>query len=121
MKALETPKELATRIGWPLARVYRLINERRIEYVRVGSRKHIPAGAFERFIVDNKEEPCQEETLAPGSSGLKNVAASTSYGPKVDAAASARLAQQIAQSLKSRSRNFCGVGEAKGPQSLRKR
>jgi hypothetical protein len=43
-------------------KIRHLINTRAIEHVWIGSRVHVPMGAFARFIETNKITPCQDET-----------------------------------------------------------
>ena len=102
---LETPKELAARVGVKERQIRHLIDTRQIEHVWIGCRVHIPAGAFTRFLEANKVKPCQDETKDPVSVGSQNASASTSPGPSTVAAASARLARQTASKLKSSSQN----------------
>ena len=45
---LETPKELAARVNLSERQVRRLIQTRQLEHVMIGSRAHIPSGAFAR-------------------------------------------------------------------------
>ena len=47
---VETPKELAARVGLNEGRIRYLIQTRQIEHVRIGSRVLIPVGAFARFL-----------------------------------------------------------------------
>jgi hypothetical protein len=47
---LETPKQLAARIGLSERQVRHLIQTRQLEHVMIGCRVHIPVGAFARFI-----------------------------------------------------------------------
>jgi len=100
-ECLETPTQLAARVGVPVRKIRHLISTRAIEHVWIGSRVHVPRGAFARFIETNKVNPCQEETKGRVYAGSTNAAASTSPGPSVVAAASARLARQTANKLKS--------------------
>ena len=102
---LETPKQLAARVGLSERQVRHLIQTRQLEHIMIGCRVHIPAGAFTRFLEATKVSPCQDETRAPGSAGSTSAAASTSPGPSAAAAASAALARQTANKLKSRSPN----------------
>ena len=62
---LETPRQLADRVGLSERKVRHLIQTRQLEYVMVGSRIHIPRGAFARFIEANRVTPCQDETKVP--------------------------------------------------------
>ena|SRR5215471_11496582 len=84
---LETPKELAARVGITARQVRHLIQTRQLEHVLIGCRIHIPAGAFARFLAN--------------SPGLNTAAA-----------ASAALARQTANKLKSSSRNFSSSATA---------
>lgn len=103
-ECLETPRQLAKRVGVTERKIRHLINTRAIEHVRIGSRVHIPMGAFARFIETNKVNPCQDETTGPVFVGSKSAIASTSHGANAVAAASARQAQVTANKLKSLSR-----------------
>ena len=98
---LETPRQLADRVGLSERQVRHLIQTRQLEYVMVGSRIHIPGGAFARFVDANRVTPCQDETKVPVFVGSQSASASTSPGPRTAAAASARLARQTANKLKS--------------------
>ena len=102
---LETPKELAERVGVKEGRIRHLIRTRQIEHVWIGNRVHIPNGAFTRFLEARKVKPCHDEIKDLAFVGSKSAAASTSPGPTMVAAASARLARQTANKLKSSLRN----------------
>ena len=102
---LETPKEFAERVGLTVRKVRYLINTKQIEHVWIGSRVHIPKGAYARFIEAKKVTPCQDETRAPVSVGSISATASTSFGLNTVAAASSQRAQATANKLKSLSRN----------------
>ncbi len=56
---LESPKELAERIGWPLARVRKLIRTKQVRHVKIGGLYFIPAGAMEDFLTKKTVEPQQ--------------------------------------------------------------
>src|SRR5262245_33992195 len=88
---LETPKQLAARVGISERQVRHLIQTQQLEYVRIGCRTHIPMGAFSRFLESKKVLPCQDETRDRASGGLPSAAASTSPGLKTVAAGSAAL------------------------------
>ena len=103
MTPLETPKQLAARVGLKERSIRALINSGRLEHVMIGCRVHIPAGAFERFIEANKVTPCQSETTARGCNGLPTGAPITSHGQNAVAATSAALTRQIAEKLKQSS------------------
>jgi len=112
---LETTKQLAARVGLSDRQVRHLIQTRQLEHVMIGQRVHIPLGAFARFLEANKVTPCQDETRDHACAGSKSEAATTSHGPSEDAAASARLARQTANKLKSRSPSGCKAeGEPRG-------
>jgi excisionase family DNA binding protein len=53
----ESPAEAATRIGWPLARVRRLIRSHKVRHVRVGGLYLLPHGALAEFLEANTVEP----------------------------------------------------------------
>jgi len=55
--SLETPRELAVRIGWPLRRIRMLINANQIRHIRIGGTIHVPEGAIEEFLEANMVEP----------------------------------------------------------------
>ena len=57
---LETPKQLAKRVGVTEQKIRHLINNREIQHVWIGARVHIPMGAFARFIETKKVKSCQE-------------------------------------------------------------
>ena len=59
---LETPKEVAARVGITVRQVRYLIQTRQLEYVLIGCRPHVPVGAFSRFLERKKVPPCQDET-----------------------------------------------------------
>ncbi len=107
---LETPKQLAARVGLSERQVRHLIQTRQLEYVLIGSRPHVPVGAFSRFLEDKKVLPWRGETKDQGSVGSTSVTGSTLRGRTGAAAASARLARQTANKLKSSSRSGCSTG-----------
>ena len=104
-ECLETPKQLAKRVGLTEGKIRHLINTRQLEHVWIGSRVHVPKGAFGRFIEAKKVTPCQDEIKVPVSVGSKNATVSTSPGLNTVAAASAARARQTAKKLKSSSQN----------------
>ena len=115
---LETPKQLAARVGVKERHIRHLINTRQIEHVRIGSRVHIPFGAFARFVETNKVKPCHDETKDPVCATSKNVIASTSHGQNAVAAASAQRARATANRLKSSSRSGCKSKAAAAAQVI---
>jgi hypothetical protein len=60
---LETPKELAARIGLSERKIRHLIQTRQLEPVMIGCR-----GAFARLVEAKKVMPCQEEIRVPVAS-----------------------------------------------------
>jgi hypothetical protein len=102
---LETPKQLTERVGVNEQKIRRLILNRQIEHVWIGSRVHIPVGAFARFIELKKVTPCQDETTGHVFVGSKSAGASKLHGANTVAAVSAQQAQATANKLKSLSRS----------------
>lgn len=76
-----------------------------LEHVLIGSRKMIPEGAFERFTCERTVKACRDPEKGPASGFIENERATTFIGAKTVAAGSARRALQIANALKSSSRN----------------
>ena len=118
---LETPKQLALRIGISERKIRHLIETGQLEHVMIGCRVHIPVGAFARFIEATKVLPCPGETKDHGSAGSTSEAAFTLYGPSEAAAASAALARQTANRLKSSSPNSCNSGTDEQARVIRLR
>jgi hypothetical protein len=107
---LETPKQLAARVGLSERQVRHLIQSGQLEHVLIGCRVHIPVGAFARFLKAKKVLPCQDEIGDRISTGTGTAPAGISPGPSEAAAASAALARQTARKLKSLSPNSCNSG-----------
>ncbi len=61
-ECLETPKQLAERVGLTERQIRHLIKTRQLEHVWIGCRVHVPTGAFARFLEARKVTPCQDET-----------------------------------------------------------
>src|SRR5204862_6317316 len=103
---LETPKQLARRVGVSERQIRQLIHTEQLEYVLIGCRVLIPIGAFSSYIDAKKVAPSwQGETKDRGSVGSINEPPITSCGPNAVAAASARLVRQTAKMLRTASRN----------------
>jgi excisionase family DNA binding protein len=115
---LETPKQLAARIGLTERQVRHLIQTRQIEHVMIGCRVLIPVGAFAKFLETKKVRPCPDATKDHDSVGSKSALASMSSGPNAAAAASAQLARRTANRLKSFSRNGCNAEDAAPAQVI---
>jgi excisionase family DNA binding protein len=118
---LETPKQLARRVGLSEGQVRHLINTNQLEFVPIGERKRIPSGAFERFIEERSVKPCRDKIKDRGFVGSTSANASTSHGPKAVAAVSAQLARQTAKKLKSNSRNGSALEGSAEAQVIRLR
>ncbi|WP_405405238.1 helix-turn-helix domain-containing protein [Paracoccus sp. Ld10] len=58
---LETPKELANRLGWPERRVRSLITSKQLRHVKVGGMYFVPTGAFDEFLKAHMVEPDQSQ------------------------------------------------------------
>ena len=111
--SLETPKQLAARVGLKDRQIRRLIAIGQLESVQVGCRKYIPRSAWPRFL--SKAEmvkPCQDETKAPSSVGSPSAVAITLPGQRGAGAASAALARQTARKLKQSSGNGSTLEDA---------
>lgn len=105
---LETPKQLAARVGITERQVRHLIASQQLDHVMIGCRVHIPLGAFARFLEASKVKASWHgETKDQSCAGSTSAAAITSAGPSEAAAASAARARQTAKLLKSRSPNSC--------------
>lgn len=105
---LETPKQLAARVNVTERQIRHLIQTRQLEHVLIGCRVHIPVGAFTRYIDANKVTPAWHgETKDRACAGSASEASITSSGLSAAAAASARLARQTANRLKTSSRIGC--------------
>jgi excisionase family DNA binding protein len=102
---LETARQLAKRVGISEQKVRYLLKTKQLEHVMIGSRAHIPKGAFSRFLAARTVAPCPDETKAQSCVGSRSVTVSTSPGLNTVAAASAQLARQTAEKLKSLSQN----------------
>ena len=116
---LETPKQLAQHVGLSQRQVRRLINDGLLDHVYVGSRIMIPTGAWARYLERSIIRSWPDGTKGRVSSGSASATAITSYGLRTDAAASARLARQIANKLKSSSKNGFGPESAEPAPVIR--
>lgn len=102
---LETPKQLAMRVGLTVGAIHRLMNDGKLSFVQIGTRRRIPPGTWESYIETNTVRPCRDAIKDQSSNFLLSAGASTSFGQNGAAAASAALVRQTAQRLKSSSRN----------------
>ena len=104
---VETPKQLAVRVGISEYQVRELIRTGQLGHVRIGDRKFIPRGAWPRYLEANMKggTPWQDETRGQDSSGTDTVPPIISVGPKMDAAMSAARTQAISKRLKQSSQS----------------
>jgi excisionase family DNA binding protein len=116
-RPVETIKQLAERTGLSKRTIRSIIQSGELEHVCIVKRKYVPEGAFERYVDRNTVRPCRDETKVPSCVGSPNVGATTSPGPSMAAAASARLALQTANELKKSLGNGC-TSEAGGPAQV---
>jgi excisionase family DNA binding protein len=59
---LESPKQLADRIGWPERRIRNLIAAKKLRHHRVGGSILIPTTAFTELLQQTEIEPCNVVT-----------------------------------------------------------
>jgi len=107
---VETPKQVAERVGVSDYLIRQLIRTGELEHVRIGGRIFIPNGAWTRYVAANTKggRECQGETMDRDSAFSKIEVCGTSVGQTLvsqDAAASARLVRQTARRLRHSSRN----------------
>jgi excisionase family DNA binding protein len=62
--AYESPSEAASRLGWPLARVRKLIRGQQVRHVKLGGIYLLPHGALEEYLEANTVEPIRSERRA---------------------------------------------------------
>lgn len=55
--AYESPAEAASRLGWPLARVRKLIRSQQVRHVKVGGIYLLPQGSLEEYLEAHTVEP----------------------------------------------------------------
>lgn len=107
---LETPRQLAERVGLTEGAIKLLISQGKLSFVEVGKRLRIPPGAWDEYLQTYTVKKWRDETKDRSSSSMASGTASISSGPTTGAVASAALARQIAQRLKSNSRSSCSDG-----------
>src|SRR4051794_3072310 len=93
---------LCKREGVSRYMVQKLIEEGRLEFVLLGTRVYIPAGAWERFI-ERETAKCRNATPVPDSAGSRSAARSISSTTSDAARSSAARALRTAKKLKTRS------------------
>jgi excisionase family DNA binding protein len=69
---LETPKQLAERVGISDRQVRHLLRTRQLEHVMIGCRVHIPDGAFGRFLASRMVNSCPDEIKALDCDGSRS-------------------------------------------------
>ncbi|WP_454849991.1 helix-turn-helix domain-containing protein [Rhizobium binxianense] len=57
---LLSPKQLADRSGWPVARIRNLIAKQEIRHVRIGGSLFLPESAVDEYLAANMVEPKQK-------------------------------------------------------------
>jgi excisionase family DNA binding protein len=67
---LLSPKQLADRSGWPVARIRNLIAKQEIRHVRIGGSLFLPENAVDEYLATNMVEP-RQKTLALADSVSK--------------------------------------------------
>lgn len=73
---LLSPKELADRSGWPVARIRNLIAKQEIRHVRIGGSLFLPENAVDEYLAANMVEP-KQKALVVADTTLKNVRSGT--------------------------------------------
>ncbi len=57
VQRLESPREVAERLGWPLARIRKLIRSKELRHLRIGGLYMVPGGAIEEYLTARTVEP----------------------------------------------------------------
>lgn len=65
---LLSPKQLADRAGWPVARIRSLISKHEIRHVRIGGSLFLPESAVDEYLAANMIEPKRKALLLVNSS-----------------------------------------------------
>jgi hypothetical protein len=110
---VESVKQLAKRVGLKERQIRWLIDQGKLEHIKIASRTHIPVGAWARYLAANTVRSCPDGIRDLASAGSPSAVPSTSSGPSAGAAASAALALATAKKLKSHSLN--GSAAEPGP------
>lgn len=64
---LLSPKQLADRSGWPVARIRNLIAKQEIRHVRIGGSLFLPETAVDEYLAANMVEPKQRALVLADS------------------------------------------------------
>lgn len=111
---LESPKQLAARIGWPERRIRKLVNAKRIRHLRVGSSIFFPPNAAEDFIKENMVEPCPQDPkdrdLSPARAKKTNTSGTRT--PRRENHATKQQALRTANKLRKNWKTSSGNNEA---------
>lgn len=103
---MESPKQLATRLGWPVRRVRSLIAARKLRHHRIGGSIMIPQGAVEELLKSSEIEPCHVEGADHAWSIAKeNLVSSSASSTMMDSKRIVQQARQTALKLKKRSKS----------------
>lgn len=73
---LLSPKQLADRSGWSVARIRNLIAKQEIRHVRIGGSLFLPENAVDEYLAANMVEP-KQKALVVADTTLKNVRSGT--------------------------------------------
>ena len=73
---LLSPKQLADRSGWPVARIRNLIAKQEIRHVRIGGNLFLPENAVDEYLAANMVEP-KQKALVVADTTLNNVMSGT--------------------------------------------
>ncbi len=107
---LESPRELADRVGVSVASIRELIRERKLDHIFLTSGQRnpkIPAGAWERYINLNMVRACPDQSENPNSKSIARtrMGTSTSMSPKAEKAGNSQLSRATAKKLSSSGTN----------------
>lgn len=112
---LATPRQAAHLLGLTDGQIRALIRDGRIAHIMIGKRVMVDKNDIKRFIRENKVQPCRDAIPALDCDSSKSGEFGMLLGQKKVAAASAALALQIAETLKSSSQTSFGHGS--GPKA----
>ncbi|MBL4731563.1 MAG: excisionase family DNA-binding protein [Rhizobiaceae bacterium] len=103
---LESPKELAERIGWPVRRIRNLIANKQIRHHRIGGSILIPTDAIEEFLKNTEIQPCHVAEQAHALSHVPtNPSISFASSIPMDGKKNVQRGQRIAEKLRRSSRS----------------
>lgn len=115
---LETPKQVAARVGLSEGQVRRLIQSGQLEHVYIGARVHIPAGAFEKFLAERTVKSWADATKDRDCATSRSEEPTTSLGQSLAVAASVQRVRQITKRLKESSGNGSTSGDGNTGQVI---